>query len=68
MNSFPSNKAADLIASLVGKTERTVRDWKYSIMVVFQKLNKVNIGGRAYYGKMKSSMKLSQIMFVRTQL
>ena len=32
VNSFPSNKAADLIASLVGKTERTVRDWKYSFI------------------------------------
>lgn len=32
VNNLPSNKTADLIASFMGKSERTIREWKYSFI------------------------------------
>ena len=32
VNGIAVSKAANLIASMIGKTERTVRDWKYSFI------------------------------------
>ena len=62
------SKAADLIASMIGKTERTVRDWKYSFIANDGSFPESQQGKYRRQGILWQNKELNLIMFMQMQL